>query len=92
MDWTPGGVSDDIEDRRDDSGGRGFGGGGFGFGGPTLGIGGIIVLGVLSLLFRENLFSIFSGGGGGAPAREPARVARPSKAAERPPVWVRARA
>src|SRR5437764_5121319 len=56
MRWTPGGVSDDIEDRRDDSGG---GGGGFGFG--HLGIGGIIVVGLLSLLFHRNLFVLFSG-------------------------------
>src|SRR5438067_13189520 len=56
MRWTPGGVSDDIEDRRDDSGG---GGGGFGFG--HLGIGGVIVIGLLSLLFHRNLFVLFSG-------------------------------
>ncbi len=55
MRWTPGGVSDDIEDRRDDSGG----GGGFGFG--HLGIGGVIVVGLLSLLFHRNLFTLFSG-------------------------------
>lgn len=31
LEWTPGGTSSDIEDRRDDSGGgSGFGGGGFG--------------------------------------------------------------
>jgi predicted metalloprotease len=56
MQWTPGGVSDDIEDRRD-SGGSGFGG----FGGFHLGIGGMIVLLVLSLIFRQNLFTLFSG-------------------------------
>jgi predicted metalloprotease len=56
MRWTPGGVSDDIEDRRDDSGG---GGGGFGFG--HLGIGGAIIIGLLSLLFHRNLFVLFSG-------------------------------
>ncbi len=61
MRWTPGGSSDDIEDRRDQSGG-GFGGGGFGVGG--LGIGGIIVVGLLSLLFRQNLFTLFSGESG----------------------------
>jgi uncharacterized protein len=55
MRWTPGGVSDDIEDRRDDSGG----GGGFGFG--HLGIGGVIIVGLLSLLFHRNLFTLFSG-------------------------------
>src|ERR1700748_1843542 len=46
--------SDDIEDRRDDSGG-GFGGGGGGFGLPMggggLGIGTIIVLGLLGYAF-----------------------------------------
>jgi uncharacterized protein len=58
MQWTPGGSSDDIEDRRDDSGG----GGGFGFGGFHLGIGGILIVGVLSLVFHQNLFTLFSGG------------------------------
>ncbi len=62
MEWTPGGVNNDVEDRRDQSGGGGgFGGGGFGFGG--LGIGGIIIVGLLSLLFRQNLFTLFSGAG-----------------------------
>ena len=37
MEWTPGGTSDDIEDRRDDSGGDGSGSGGFGFGGGGFG-------------------------------------------------------
>ncbi len=60
MEWTPGGVSSDIEDRRDDSGGGGFGGGGFGFG--HLGIGGVLIVGLLSLLFHRNLFVMFSGG------------------------------
>jgi predicted metalloprotease len=60
MEWTPGGSDNDIEDRRDESGG---GGGGFGgFGGGSLGIGGTLVLVVLSVVFRTNLFSVFSGG------------------------------
>src|SRR5215472_2220963 len=44
--------SDDIEDRRDDSGGMG-GGGGFGLpmGGGGLGIGTVIVLGLISYAF-----------------------------------------
>ena len=44
--------SDDIEDRRDDSGG-GMGGGGFGLpmGGGGLGIGTIIVLGLIGYAF-----------------------------------------
>jgi predicted metalloprotease len=58
MQWTPGGTSGDIEDRRDSSGG---GGGGFGgFGGIHLGLGGTLVVLVLSFIFRQNLFTIFS--------------------------------
>jgi predicted metalloprotease len=56
MQWTPGGVSPDIEDRRSEGGG-GFGG----FGGRGLGLGGTLVLLVLSVLFRQNLFTLFSG-------------------------------
>jgi uncharacterized protein len=62
MEWTPGGISKDVEDQRDSSGG---GGGGFGFGG--LGIGGIIIVGLLSLIFRTNLFTLFSGSPSSAP-------------------------
>jgi predicted metalloprotease len=62
MEWTPGGVSNDIEDRRDESMGGGFGGfGGFGFG--HLGIGGILFLGLLSLIFGRNFFALLGGGG-----------------------------
>jgi uncharacterized protein len=61
MEWTPGGVSEDIEDRRDESVGGGFGGfGGFGFG--HLGIGGVLIVGLLSLIFGRNFFTLFSGG------------------------------
>ena len=62
VDWTPGGISSDLEDRRDDSGG----GGGFGFGGGGGGIGiiGFIVLLVISLITGHNfLGGLFSGGG-----------------------------
>jgi predicted metalloprotease len=65
MRWTPGGESQDIEDRRDQGGG---GGGGFGFGGMRLGIGGIIILGILSLIFKQNFFALLGGGGGGSPS------------------------
>ena len=69
MDWTPGGVSSDLEDRRDSSGG---GGGGFGFGGGGgggIGIIGFIVLLVISLITGHNfLGSVLSGNGSsGAP-------------------------
>ena len=33
-----------------------------GFGAPHLGIGGIIIVGILSLVFHRNLFSVFTGG------------------------------
>src|SRR5579884_668926 len=59
MRWTPGGISGDIEDERDNSGGGGFGFGGYG---PHLGIGGTIILLILSLVFRTNLFRFFGGG------------------------------
>lgn len=58
MRWTPGGESQDIEDRRDERGG----GGGFQFGGMHIGIGGALILLVLSLIFKTNFFALLSGG------------------------------
>lgn len=70
MQWTPGGSNSDIEDRRGEGGG-GFGGfGGGGFGGAHLGIGGVLFLLILSAIFHQNLFSIFTGGGS-TPATRP---------------------
>src|ERR1700722_10159822 len=57
MKWSPGGESNDIEDRRDEGGG-----GGFQLGGAHIGIGGAIVLLVLSVIFRTNLFSLLGSG------------------------------
>jgi len=57
--WTPGGTSTDIEDRRGEGGG-GFGGGG----GLRLGLGGTLLLIILSIIFKVNLLSLFSGGDG----------------------------
>ena len=59
MEWQPGGLSSDIEDRRDDTGG---GGGGFGFGGGGLGIAGFVVLLVISLITGHNFLGGFLGG------------------------------
>jgi uncharacterized protein len=55
MRWTPGGSSDDVEDRRDESGG-----GGFRPGGIHLGLGGIVVLFILSLIFKRDFLSLLS--------------------------------
>jgi predicted metalloprotease len=59
MKWSPGGESQDIEDRRDESGG-----GGFQFGGFHLGIGGALIVLILSFIFRTNLFTLLGGGAG----------------------------
>lgn len=56
MRWTPGGQSDNIEDRR----GRGVGGGGM-----RLGLGGIVVLFVLSIIFKRDFFSLLNVSQGG---------------------------
>ena len=67
MKWTPGGVSQNVEDRRGEGGGGGFRG--FGGGGMRLGFGGIIVLLVLSLIFKQNLFRLLDpNAAGSAPA------------------------
>jgi predicted metalloprotease len=82
MRWTPGGQSDDVEDRRDESGG-----GGGGFGGLHLGIGGIIILFVLSLIFKQNFFALLGSGGSNANSPGSAAVSQPSPArdeAEKP--------
>lgn len=67
MRWTPGGRSRNLEDRRGASsggGGLGFGGGG-GLGGGRLGIGGIVILIILSLVFKQDFLGLLGGGGGG---------------------------
>src|SRR5262249_25062086 len=79
MRWTPGGESQDIEDRRDESGG----GGGFQFGGMHIGIGGAIVLLVLSLIFKQNFFALLGGGGSG-PSMSTSQPDPARNAAERP--------
>jgi len=70
MRWTPGGISGDIEDDRNSSGG---GGGGFP-GGIHLGIGGLLILLVLSFIFKRDLISPFLNSGAANPS---AAVARP---------------
>ena len=78
MKWTPEGESRDIEDRRDEGG---SGGGGFQFGGMHIGLGGAVVLLLLSLIFKQNFFSLIGGGGATPVASRP----NPAKTeAERP--------
>jgi len=60
MRWSPGGSSDDVEDR------RGEGGGGFRPGGIHLGLGGMIVVLILSVIFKRDFFSLLSTGGSGS--------------------------
>jgi uncharacterized protein len=72
MRWTPGGRSDDLEDRRGEGGG--------GIGGVHIGIGGFLILLVLSLVFKRDFFSLL-GGQGVAPGQsnsqpDPQRDAR----------------
>lgn len=57
MRWTPGGRSDDLEDRRDE------GGGGGGVGGVHIGIGGMVILLILSVAFKRDFFSWVGGQG-----------------------------
>ena len=76
MRWTPGGRSDDLEDRRGQSGG----GGGFNLGGGRLGIGGFLVLLVLSLVFKRDFLSLAGVGGG---ARNVPRSLDPTQAGTR---------
>jgi uncharacterized protein len=71
MDWTPGGLSDDVEDRRGSSGGGGFGGGG------GLGIIGFIVLIVISLVTGRNYIGSYLAGGGALPSHTPQSMSGP---------------
>src|ERR1700692_4015025 len=77
--------SDDIEDRRDDSGGGGGGGIGLPMGGGGLGIGTIIVLGLISYAFGIDPriliggAEVLNGGGSQSPSYQTDRTSGPAK-------------
>src|SRR5262249_36112469 len=50
----------------------------FGFGGMHIGIGGIVILFILSLIFKQDFFALLGGGGGASSA--PATASRPNPA------------
>jgi hypothetical protein len=54
MKWQRGTSREDIEDRRGSGGARRFPGGG----GLRLGLGGLIIIGILSLVFKQNFFAL----------------------------------
>ena len=85
MEWTPGGTSSDIEDRRNSSGGGGggFGFGGGGFGGIHIGIGGFLLLLAASYFFHINLLGLFDGGYSAAPVTGEADRAAPDPARDK---------
>jgi uncharacterized protein len=86
MKWTRDDNTQDIEDRRDE-GGSGGGGGGFSVRPTHLGIGGVLVLGVLSLLFQRDLLTPFLGGAASSSGPESTRSADPAQTrAEQPEV------
>jgi hypothetical protein len=74
MDWTPGELSSDIEDRRSSSGGGG------GFGGGGLGIVGFIVLLVISLITGRNYIGSYLSGGGTVSSQRAQSDGRPYSA------------
>jgi predicted metalloprotease len=83
MRWTRGPRSEDLEDRRGESPGRG----GLRVGGG-IGLGGAVILLVLSLVFGQNFFALLDGVGeltpvpdGGAPSAPP-RKASPAEEQE----------
>src|SRR6185437_7151003 len=61
MRWQDEGRSSDLEDRRGNSGGIG----GLPIGGAHIGIGGLILLVVLSLVFKRNFLSFVADTGAG---------------------------
>jgi predicted metalloprotease len=75
MDWTPGELSSDIEDRRGSSGGGG------GFGGGGLGIIGFLILLVVSLVTGRNYIGSYLSGGGAVSSQRAQNTAAEDRSA-----------
>ncbi len=72
--------STNIEDRRGEGGGGGFGlpgGGGLQLGGRPLGCGGLAIVIVLALVFGVNPLTLLGGGGGGPVAPSTEQIGQP---------------
>jgi hypothetical protein len=78
MEWQDGGQSQDVEDRRGDSGG-----GGFNFGRGGVGIGAFIVVAIISLISGRNYLPLLFQGGGSPAATLSAPPAVSSPAEQR---------
>jgi predicted metalloprotease len=74
-----------VEDRRDQGGGGGFGGG-FGGGGMRIGLGGVIILFVLSLIFKQNFFALLGGGAGPSTGSSVASQPNPARDEQEKPL------
>ena len=74
MDWQKGENSNNVEE-----GSGGGGGGGFRPGGVHLGLGGLLILVVLSLVFKRDLITPFLGGDGGV-AQQTSGQTQPAQA------------
>src|SRR5689334_18930990 len=81
MRWEDEGRSSDLEDERG-GGGGGFGGFGLPIGGRGRGLGGLLILLVLSYVFKRNLFTFVSPSVGPAPAAEGRPVNDPKEEPE----------
>lgn len=75
MRWTPGGESPNIEDRRNS---------GIGGGGMRLGLGGIVILFILSVVFRRDFFSLLNVSPGGMTATTTSQANPAQDAKEQP--------
>ena len=78
MEWQDGGQSQDVEDRRGDSGG-----GGFNFGRGGVGIGAFILVAIISLISGRNYLPLLFQGGDSASVPQSAPPATSSPAEQR---------